>query len=98
LSLSQKKMLCKVPIFFIHRLDSRKVYEKEKKKVGLPFKKNYDDVIVQKPIRSLKLGARCTSQDGILLNTVQSKSLSIKWVMTVETNAVGLQHIWRIFK
>jgi hypothetical protein len=27
-----------------------------------------------------------------------SKILSIKWVMTVETNVVGLQDIWRIFK
>jgi hypothetical protein len=34
----------------------------------------------------------------VLDYTVRSKSLSIKWVMTVETNAVGLQHIWRIFK
>jgi hypothetical protein len=30
-----KKLLCKVPIFFIHRLGSRKVYQNEKKKVGV---------------------------------------------------------------
>jgi hypothetical protein len=30
--------------------------------------------------------------------TVRSQSHSIKWVMTVETNAVGLQHIWRNFE
>jgi hypothetical protein len=30
-----KKIVCKVPIFFIHRLGSRKVYQKEKKKVGV---------------------------------------------------------------
>jgi Cu2+-containing amine oxidase len=29
--------------------------------------------------------------------TERSKSLSIKWVMIVETNVVGLQHIWRVF-
>jgi hypothetical protein len=28
-------MLCKVPIFFIHRLASAKIYQKEKKKVGV---------------------------------------------------------------
>jgi hypothetical protein len=33
-----------------------------------------------------------------LLNTERSKSLSIKWAMTMETNVVGLQHIWRVFK
>jgi hypothetical protein len=33
-----------------------------------------------------------------IVPTLRSKSLSIKWAMTVETNAVGLQHIWRIFK
>jgi hypothetical protein len=30
-----KKLLCKVPIFFSHRLGSRKVYQKGKKKVGV---------------------------------------------------------------
>jgi hypothetical protein len=30
--------------------------------------------------------------------TEGSKSLSIKWTMTVKTNVVGLQHIWRVFK
>jgi hypothetical protein len=30
----KKKMLCKVPVFFVHRLASTKVYLKEKKKVG----------------------------------------------------------------
>jgi hypothetical protein len=29
-----KTLLCKVTIFFIHRLGIRKVYEKEKKKRG----------------------------------------------------------------
>jgi hypothetical protein len=47
-------MLCKVPIFFIHRLGSRKVYQKEMKKGGLPFKKIGDDVIAQKPMTSSK--------------------------------------------
>jgi hypothetical protein len=35
LSFSQKKLLCKVPIFFTHRLGSTKVYQKNKKKVGV---------------------------------------------------------------
>jgi hypothetical protein len=30
-----KKLLCKVPIFFTHRLNSSKIYQKEKKKVGV---------------------------------------------------------------
>jgi hypothetical protein len=34
-----KKLLCKVPIFFIHRLGRRKVYQK----IG-------DDVIAEKPV------------------------------------------------
>jgi hypothetical protein len=51
-------MLCKVSTFFIHRLGSRKVYQKEKKKVGLSFQKIGDDVIAQKPMTSLKQIAR----------------------------------------
>jgi hypothetical protein len=55
-------MLCKVPIFFIHRLGSRKVYQKDMKKVGkkwgLPFKKIVDDVIAQKPMTSFKQDVR----------------------------------------
>jgi hypothetical protein len=31
-------------------------------------------------------------------STERSKSFSIKCAMTVETNVVGLQHIWRVFK
>jgi hypothetical protein len=27
-----KKLLCKVPMFFIHRLGNKKVYQKQKKK------------------------------------------------------------------
>jgi hypothetical protein len=35
-----KKLLCKVPIFFIHRLANSKIYQKEKKKsVGRHLKK-----------------------------------------------------------
>jgi hypothetical protein len=37
-----------MPIFFIHRLGSRKDYQKEKKKVGVVVKKIGDDVIAQK--------------------------------------------------
>jgi hypothetical protein len=33
--LKKKKLLCKVPIFFIHRLGSRKVYQKKMKKLGV---------------------------------------------------------------
>jgi hypothetical protein len=29
-----KKLLCKIPIFLIHRLGSRRVYQKQKKKSG----------------------------------------------------------------
>jgi hypothetical protein len=32
-------LLCKVPIFFIHRLGSTDVYQEEKKKVGIIIKK-----------------------------------------------------------
>jgi hypothetical protein len=39
-----KKLLCKVPIFFIHRLGSRK----RRKKWVLSFKKIGDDIIAQK--------------------------------------------------
>jgi hypothetical protein len=31
----KKKLLYKVPIFFIHRLAGAKIYQKEKKKVGV---------------------------------------------------------------
>jgi hypothetical protein len=46
----------KVPIFFNDHLGSRKVYEKAKKKVGgcCHLKKNGDDVIEQKPMKSFK--------------------------------------------
>jgi hypothetical protein len=50
-------LLCKVPIFFIRRLGSRRVYQKEKKKRkkwGLSFLKIGDDVIAQKPMTSFK--------------------------------------------
>jgi hypothetical protein len=49
-----KKLLCKVPIFFVHCLGSRKVYQKEKKKVGVVIKKNGDYIIVQKPMTFFK--------------------------------------------
>jgi hypothetical protein len=52
-------LLCKVSIFFIRRLGSRRVYQKEKKKVGVVIKKkNGDDVIAQKAVTSFKQGAR----------------------------------------
>jgi hypothetical protein len=34
-------LLCKVPIFFIRRLASRRVYQKEKKQVGVAAFENY---------------------------------------------------------
>jgi hypothetical protein len=34
-----KKLLCKVPIFCTHRLGGTKVYQKEKKKVGVVIEK-----------------------------------------------------------
>jgi hypothetical protein len=43
-----KKLLSKVPIFFINRLGSSKVYQKKKKKVSVVIEKNGDDVIAQK--------------------------------------------------
>jgi hypothetical protein len=51
-------LLCKVPIFFIRRLGSRRVYQKEKKKGGVVIKKIGDDIIVQKAVTSLKQVAR----------------------------------------
>jgi hypothetical protein len=51
-------LLCKVPIFFIRRLGSRRVYQKRRKKWGLSFKKIGDDVIAQKAVTSFKQGAR----------------------------------------
>jgi hypothetical protein len=50
-----------VPIFFIRRLASRKVYQKEQKEVKkwrLSFKKIGDDVIAQKAVTSFKQVAR----------------------------------------
>jgi fibrillarin-like rRNA methylase len=38
----------------MRRLGSKKVYQKKKKKVGLSFKKNGDDVTAQKPMTSFK--------------------------------------------
>jgi hypothetical protein len=35
IAIFSKKLLCKVQIFFIRRLGSRRVYQKEKKKVGV---------------------------------------------------------------
>jgi hypothetical protein len=51
-------MCCKIPIFFIHRLGSKKVYQKEKKKWGLSFKKIGDDIIAQNAMTSFKQIAR----------------------------------------
>jgi hypothetical protein len=51
-------LLCKVPFFFIRRLDSKRVYQKEKKKVGVGIKKIGDDVIAQKTVTSFKQVAR----------------------------------------
>jgi hypothetical protein len=52
-------LLCKVPIFFIRRLGSRRIYQKEKKKVGgVSFKKIGNDVIAPKAVMSFKQVAR----------------------------------------
>jgi hypothetical protein len=44
--------------FFIRRLGSRRVYQKEKKKGGVVIKKIGDDIIVQKAVTSFKQVAR----------------------------------------
>jgi hypothetical protein len=54
--LKKKKLLCKVPIFFIHRLGSGEIYQKKKKKVGVVIYKIGDDVIGQKAMTSFKVG------------------------------------------
>jgi hypothetical protein len=40
LSFSQKNCYVRYQFFFIHRLATRKVYQKEKKKVGVVISKN----------------------------------------------------------
>jgi hypothetical protein len=54
--LKKKKLLCKVPFFFIHRLGSGEIYQKKKKKVGVVIYKIGDDVIGQKAMTSFKVG------------------------------------------
>jgi hypothetical protein len=54
LPFSQKNCYVRYQIFFIRRLGSRRAIKKRRKKWGLSFKKNGDDVIAQKAVTSFK--------------------------------------------
>jgi hypothetical protein len=91
-----KKLLCKVSIFFfIHRLATRKVYQKEKKKVGVVILKNRwwrhcaktRDVIY----------TSCMSQDGIFRNKIdlsqgfsKKHHITLLWIHIRRRRIVGL--------